>query len=133
MGQPAPDGLRGAAREAGADGEGGLSIMTFIDTVWTKVKTWFTDLFAWGKKAGATEDGGWSLMSFIYGKDGVVNKVKQWFTDLFSFGSIPTVIQLDFFTPRETNSITPPIPPHKRIPWCFPISEPRFSAILITD
>ena len=51
---------------------------------------------------------------------------------LFNVGKIPTVIPLDFFAPREAASITPPIPPHKRIPLRFPISNPICSDVEFT-
>ena len=34
-------------KEAGADGEGGWSIMKFVDGIVEKVKGWFTGIFSW--------------------------------------------------------------------------------------
>ena len=66
-----------------------FSIKGFILGVFDTVKTWFTNLFSWGQKAGATggppgRDSGWSLSTFI---SGVWTKIKEWFVGLFSWAA----------------------------------------------
>ena len=46
---------------------------------WGAVKTWFTNLFAWGKKAGATKDG-FSISKLV---TEAVDAISKWFSELF--------------------------------------------------
>ena len=62
-----------------------FSIKTFIMGRFATIKKWFTGLFKWGKKAGATEEGGWSLKKMV--SEGVAKvwaSIKTLFSNLFN-------------------------------------------------
>ena len=68
-------------KEAGADGEGGWSIMKFVDGIVEKVKGWFTGIFSW---ASSEDEGDSWIVKTI---KAVVTTVKDWFGSMFKFDS----------------------------------------------
>ncbi len=86
-----------------------FSLWDTISAVFTEVKTWFINLFTWGRKLGETKDGVWSLSTMI---DNAFTLVKEWVVGLFTWGraagvtadgkwSLATMIDAAFLKVKE--------------------------------